>query len=97
MGKIKLRELCQSIDYEILKAEEDIENGMDTEISEVVYDSRKVSEGCVFVCIKGAKLDSHEFAFEAAKKGAKAIVVEHHIELFDGVQIIKVKNTRQAW
>lgn len=96
MGKIKLRELCQSIDYEILKAEEDIENGMDTEISEVVYDSRKVSEGCVFVCIKGAKLDSHEFAFEAAKKGAKAIVVEHHIELFDGLQIIKVKNTRQA-
>ena len=48
MGKIKLRELCQSIDYEILKAEEDIENGMDTEISEVLTRSeeRRVGKEC---------------------------------------------------
>ena len=34
----------------------------DTEISDIVYDSRKIKEGCLFVCLKGASFDGHTFA-----------------------------------
>ena len=40
----------------------------DTEVSEVVYDSRKVVPGCVFVCLSGTRVDSHQFAGEAVQK-----------------------------
>ena len=34
---------------------------VDTGITELVYDSRKIVKGCLFVCIKGANFDGHEF------------------------------------
>ena len=32
-----------------------------TEVDEVAYDSRKAARGCVFVFMKGTKVDSHDF------------------------------------
>ena len=32
---------------------------LEKEITAVVYDSRKIVEGCLFVCIKGANFDGH--------------------------------------
>ena len=34
---------------------------LDTEVKEVVYDSRKACPGAVFVCMKGARTDSHKY------------------------------------
>ena len=48
---MKLSELLRDIDHTRVKGDED------REISKVVYDSRKLCEGCVFVCIKGANFD----------------------------------------
>lgn len=39
-------------------------------------DSRTASKGSLFVALKGKKFDGHNFAFEAIKAGAKAVVVE---------------------
>ena len=33
---------------------------LEKEITAVVYDSRKIVEGCLFVCIKGANFDGHQ-------------------------------------
>ena len=41
---------------------------LEKEITAVVYDSRKIVEGCLFVCIKGANFDGHQAAAEAAEK-----------------------------
>lgn len=82
--------LFERLDYEI-KA-----GSLEGEISELVYDSRKVSEGCLFVCVKGAAFDSHEHAAEIAAKGAKVIVVEREVEVPKGVTLVLVKNTRYA-
>lgn len=66
----------------------------DAEITSVTDDTRKVTVGCVFVCIKGDKFDGHDAAADMILNGARAIICEHSV----GVQNeIIVKNTRSAY
>ncbi len=68
------------------------------EITDVIYDSRKVTQGCLFVCIPGAKEDGHQYASDAVRSGAAALMVEHEVELPEGadVTVIRVGNARYA-
>lgn len=68
------------------------------EITDIIYDSRKVKEGCLFVCIPGAKVDGHKFAADAVRAGAAALLVEHEVELPEGadVTVIRVADVRYA-
>ena len=68
------------------------------EIKEVVKDNRKISEGCLFICIEGMNFDGHSAAAEAAKKGAAAIVVQKDVEIPEDSKavVVKVENTRYA-
>ncbi|SHI88492.1 UDP-N-acetylmuramoyl-L-alanyl-D-glutamate--2,6-diaminopimelate ligase [Parasporobacterium paucivorans] len=68
----------------------------DAEISDVIYDSRKVVPGCVFVCLVGASSDGHAYAADAVLKGAAAIIAEREMDLPDGCVPIIVENSRQA-
>ncbi len=70
----------------------------DPDITAVVYDSRKVIEGCVFICIKGANFDGHDVAAEAVKNRAVAIVAERDMpELKNSEAIVlKADDTRYA-
>ncbi|MDM5156099.1 UDP-N-acetylmuramoyl-L-alanyl-D-glutamate--2,6-diaminopimelate ligase [Bacillus sp. DX1.1] len=61
------------------------------EITSIEADSRKVTNGSVFVCMKGYTVDSHEFAKQAAAQGAAAIVAERPIDV--DVPVVLVKNT----
>ncbi len=65
-----LSKLLEEISYECVRGT------LDREISDIVYDSRKVMADCLFVCIAGAKADGHRYAAEAAKAGAAAILVQ---------------------
>lgn len=65
----------------------------DYDISEIITDSRKVTEGCVFVCIKGREFDGHSAALKAAEKGAKAIISERQT---GAPNEILVNSTREA-
>ena len=49
------------------------------EIRRLIYDSRKVREGDLFVCIAGANFDAHDKAEEVARAGAAVIVAEREI------------------
>ncbi len=49
---------------------------MDVEVSDLVFDSRKVSSFALFVAVKGTQVDGHEFIQTAIEKGAKSIVCE---------------------
>lgn len=66
----------------------------DIDISGIVYDSRKVSEGDIFVCIKGYEQDGHKFAESAAKSGAALIVAEDKIDV--DVPVIYVDDARKT-
>ena len=92
---MKLSELFARLDTEILKG------NADPEITEVVYDSRRIAEGCLFVCIKGANFDGHDAVSEAAEKGAAAILIEKGREdglppIPDGVTIASTADTRRG-
>src|SRR3990170_5001909 len=72
-----------------------IPGGADAEVSGVTSDSRKVSQGTVFVAIKGSKSDGAGFAFEAVRNGAVAVVSEGEA-LDAGVPAIVVPDAREA-
>ncbi|MFD0792624.1 UDP-N-acetylmuramoyl-L-alanyl-D-glutamate--2,6-diaminopimelate ligase [Mucilaginibacter litoreus] len=54
----------------------ELQGSADVEISAVVFDSRKVVSGCLFVAVKGTAVDGHDYIDQAIKDGAIAIVCE---------------------
>jgi UDP-N-acetylmuramoyl-L-alanyl-D-glutamate--2,6-diaminopimelate ligase len=52
-------------------------DGADITVFDVTHDSRKVGPGTLFVAVKGAVFDGHDFIDGAAESGASAFVVEH--------------------
>ncbi len=46
------------------------------QVSAIVVDTRKLVPQCIFVAIRGAKADGHQFLAEAVAKGAIVLVVE---------------------
>lgn len=51
----------------------------DAEISGLCTDSRVAGKGDLFLCFRGTHRDSHQYAEEAVKRGASAIVCEHEL------------------
>ena len=45
------------------------------------FDSNKIEKDDVFFCFEGKNIDGHKFACDAAKKGAKAIVCQHSLNI----------------
>jgi UDP-N-acetylmuramoyl-L-alanyl-D-glutamate--2,6-diaminopimelate ligase len=68
------------------------EGRSDREISAVVFDSRKVTKGSLFVAVIGTKTDGHEYISQAIKDGASAILCE----VFPDKRIKKVTWLRTA-
>ena len=87
---MKLTQLLERLKYEIIQGSDEIE------VTELINDSRKVTEGSVFVCISGAVSDGHTYVKEVAEKGAAAVVVEKEVEAPEGVTVIRVDDTRYA-
>ena len=85
-----LKELLERSEYTLVQGSEDVE------ISTLVYDSRKIEKGSVFVCISGAVSDGHTYIEQVAEKGAAAVIVEKDVEAPEGLTVIKVKDTRYA-
>ncbi len=54
----------------------ELQGSADVAISAVVFDSRKVVPGCLFVAVRGTVVDGHNFIEQAIKDGAAAIICE---------------------
>ena len=87
---MKLTKLLERLEYKVVRGSDQIE------VTELINDSRKVSEGSVFVCISGAVSDGHSYVAEVAEKGAAAVVVEKDVEAPEGLTVIRVEDTRYA-
>ncbi len=74
----------------------------DVEIHDVRYDSRKVTQGDLFVAIRGLQSDGHRYLHDVMRKKVKAVVVEDDAAIPDslcmheGVVKIVVPDTRIA-
>ena len=91
---MKLDELLIKLNYKLINGE------TSAEINRMVYDTRqKMSRGDVFVCIRGAVYDSHDYIKDAAAAGVTAVIVERDIDITDelsALTVIRVDNTRLA-
>lgn len=85
----KLSEILASV-----KIEQKI-NSEDIEIKDIQFDSRKVTQGSVFVATRGTQLDGHDFIDKSIENGAKVIVCEEVLKDYNAIVII-VKNTAIA-
>ncbi len=80
--------------YEIMNSIKTYDVFENCEISYITADSRKVKEGCIFVCIKGNTFDGHDAAEQALANGAVFVVCQRDLGLKK--QVI-VENTRVAF
>ena len=87
---MKLISLLEKLEYTCLQG------STDQEEKNVIYDSRKVEEGSLFICIRGAVVDGHKFVPDVVAKGAKVLIVEEAVEAPEDVTVILVKDTRYA-
>ena len=76
----------------------DILNNSDIEIKNISTDSRDISEGCLFVALKGEIYDGHDFTAQAVENGAVAVIINKDYDFENtSVIIIKVDKTEQAF
>jgi UDP-N-acetylmuramoyl-L-alanyl-D-glutamate--2,6-diaminopimelate ligase len=64
------------------------------EIRSLAYDARRVEDGALFFCVRGARADGHDFAAEAVSRGAQALVVERAVDV--AVPQLVVEDARVA-
>lgn len=70
---------------------------MDREVNQLVFDSRKVMPGCLFVAVRGTQVDGHAFIDMALEKGASAILAEEiPAEPRPNVTYLQVKDSAAA-
>jgi UDP-N-acetylmuramoyl-L-alanyl-D-glutamate--2,6-diaminopimelate ligase len=87
---MQLRELLHHI--ECLK----VEGPLDQEVTGLAYDSRRVTPGMVFVAVRGATADGHDYIPSALDRGAAAVVCERNNLGPSRAARIKVANARCA-
>ena len=90
---MKLLQLLDGVNYKVVKGT------LDKEIVNIQYDSRKVTNNDIFVCLSGFEVDGHNFANKAIENGARVIICEKDIELVNesnDVTIIKVDEGRKT-
>ncbi len=86
-----LSRLLERMDYKLMQG------SLETEVTSVIYDTRKeIIPGACFVCISGTVFDGHNYAKEAAQKGASVIVAERYVELPQEVTLIVTDDNRKA-
>ncbi len=86
---MNLTELFKNIKYKLIKGD------MNTDINDIVYDSRIAKEGTLFMAIPGASVDGHDYIDDAIKNGSKVILVSKDVMVKEDVTIIKVEDTRK--
>lgn len=68
-----------------------------THINKIEFDSRKIDQDDMFVAIKGAAVDGHQYIEKSINQGATAIICEKMPEvLVDGVVYVQVVDAQQG-
>ncbi|HBT18931.1 MAG TPA: UDP-N-acetylmuramoyl-tripeptide--D-alanyl-D-alanine ligase [Clostridiaceae bacterium] len=91
MKSIRVKEIIEQLDATLYGSE-------DASFDQVVIDTRKVSEGSLFIGIKGERVDGNGLYQEAFDKGASVCIVED-VDVTDvppGKAVLKVKSTHRG-
>ena len=86
---MKLKEIIKNVNVK-----EYINYDENTEILGISYNSKKITKGDIFVCMRGEHVDGHNFAVDAVNLGAVAIMCETKLDI--NVPQIIVASTEQS-
>ena len=87
---MSVRDILDNINYKLVKG------SLDTEVKNIIYDSRKVNKGDLFIALRGQNSDGHDYIDMAIESGAKVIVIDKKMEILDDVTVIEVDDTRKS-
>ena len=59
---MKLEQLMEGVPFSL------VQGSLETEVTDIIYDSRKAAEGMAFVCIVGTQRDRHDFAADCQRR-----------------------------
>ncbi len=93
VDKMTLQDLLADVPYVI-----GVRGDRQTEIAQVSSNSREQTDRGLFFCIPGSRVDAHDFAPQAVKNGAAALVVERYLDAPEvcGVPQVLVSSVRGA-
>lgn len=87
---MKLKDILKGIECRL-------QGSADVEVKDLQFDSRKVTDGTLFVAQVGTKVDGHDFIAKAVASGAVAVLCQRiPEEVSDGVTYIVVDNSDRA-
>lgn len=75
----------------------DTRGTLEVPVAGLAFDSRQVREGVVFVAVRGAQADGHDYIANAGAANAAAVVCEQlPMQLQQGITYVVVENSAQA-
>ncbi|NLS43695.1 UDP-N-acetylmuramoyl-tripeptide--D-alanyl-D-alanine ligase [BEV proteobacterium] len=86
MIRVTLQQLATALNATLL--------GEDVAVETVCTDTRKLTQGCLFIALRGEKFDAHDYVHQAVRNGAAALLVSKHLSI-DVPQLL-VGDTRLA-
>lgn len=86
---MKLNQLIAALD------QKEVSGPQEVEVHDIVYDSRRVQPGDLFVAVQGEHTDGHRYIASAEEKGAVAVVVDRE-DARGTLTTIRVSNSRKA-
>ncbi|HOJ99364.1 MAG TPA: UDP-N-acetylmuramoyl-L-alanyl-D-glutamate--2,6-diaminopimelate ligase [Termitinemataceae bacterium] len=70
---------------------------LETPITDLVYDSRKVTPGALYIALPGLHTDGHRYIPEALQRGARAILHQYPLDTYqDNILYIQAEDSRFA-
>lgn len=69
---------------------------LNSDVTDIAYNSARVKPGCCFVAISGAARDGHDFIPMAVHAGAKVVVSQHPVTVPASVENVVVEDSRDA-
>lgn len=87
---MKLNGLINELEITVLKGD------LDINVKTIANDSRKVTEGSLFVCIDGFETDGHQYINSAIERGANALLVQRKVDVDADITVVMVEDTRKA-
>ncbi|HAV18658.1 MAG TPA: UDP-N-acetylmuramoyl-L-alanyl-D-glutamate--2,6-diaminopimelate ligase, partial [Erysipelotrichaceae bacterium] len=70
---MKVIDLLEGLNYTL------VQGSLDGDVEDIVFDSRKANNTNLFIAMKGANVDSHQFIPQVIEQGCKVIVVEEDV------------------
>ncbi|WP_333657536.1 UDP-N-acetylmuramoyl-L-alanyl-D-glutamate--2,6-diaminopimelate ligase, partial [Tissierella praeacuta] len=87
---MNLKDIIKDYKFDLIKGD------LDTEITGIENDSRKIKKGNLFIAEKGFTVDGHNYIHKAIENGAVAVILEKEVSIVEDITIIKVEDSVDA-